>query len=157
MGKLAGAALTAVAPEAKVASAAASAGRRRRARKSGPGPLRHQPTNLNGLSPQDREKELQARKADAKWAAQERAAGRDPDRGTDPAPAPADPPPASPGGGPSLPSLTISPAAQTGSGFLLGLFLWGWVGLPYLRGGGSEVRRTLAAKFLNKTSQGGRP
>jgi hypothetical protein len=41
-------------------------------------------------------------------------------------------------------------AAQTGSGFLLGVFAWA-VGLAYLRGGGTEVRRLLAAKFFNKT------
>jgi hypothetical protein len=52
---------------------------------------------------------------------------------------------------PPAPVTTASAGVQTGSGFLLGLFLWGWVGLPYLRGGGAEVRATLAAKFLNKT------
>jgi hypothetical protein len=49
-----------------------------------------------------------------------------------------------------VPGLS-SGAAQTGSGFVLGLFFWGWVALPYLRGGAPEVRRTLLAKFLNKT------
>jgi hypothetical protein len=73
--------------------------------------------------------------------------------GADPAdpspPAPATPAPA----GVSLPSVPglSSGAAQTGSGFVLGLFFWGWVALPYLRGGAPEVRKTLLAKFLNKT------
>jgi hypothetical protein len=41
-------------------------------------------------------------------------------------------------------------AVSTGSGFLLGVFAWA-VGLAYLRGGAPEVRRFMAAKFLNKT------
>lgn len=65
------------------------------------------------------------------------------------APAPA---PTSPGAGPSLPGVNLPAPVQTGSGFLLGLALWGWVVLPYLKGGTTEVRKTLAAKFFNKTS-----
>lgn len=71
---------------------------------------------------------------------------------------PADPSPPAPRSspapaGPSMPSIPGmgSGAAQTGSGFVLGLFFWGWVALPYLRGGAPEVRKTLLAKFLNKT------
>jgi hypothetical protein len=67
----------------------------------------------------------------------------------------ADPSPSSPGDGaittPSGRSLPVMPAAaSTGSGFLLGVFAWA-LGLAYLRGGGPEVRRLLAAKFFNKT------
>jgi len=93
-----------------------------------------------------------------------RAAGGDPLAGTGPTglpahvptapprPAATRPAPASPGAGPSLPQISMPAPVQTGSGFLLGLTLWGWVVLPYLRGGSSEVRKTLAAKFFNKTS-----
>lgn len=59
---------------------------------------------------------------------------------------------AGPASGPSLPSVNLPAPVQTGSGFLLGLTLWGWVVLPYLRGGPAEVRKTLAAKFFNKIS-----
>jgi len=74
-------------------------------------------------------------------------------RTPEPDPAPAaepqqGPPPASPGGGPSLPAMPA--AASTGSGFLLGVFAWA-VGLAYLQGGSAGVRKFLAAKFLNKT------
>jgi hypothetical protein len=56
-------------------------------------------------------------------------------------------------GGPAVanPKQTTQVAANTGGGFLLGLFGWA-VGLAYLRGGSDEVRKLLAAKFLNKTS-----
>lgn len=67
-------------------------------------------------------------------------------------PAATAPAPSSPGTGPSLPSVNLPAPVQTGSGFLLGLALWGWVVLPYLKGGTTEVRKTLAAKFFNKTS-----
>lgn len=71
---------------------------------------------------------------------------------TEPAPEleqqPASPPPASPGGGPSMPAMPA--AASTGSGFLLGVFVWA-AGLAYLEGGSAGVRKFLAAKFLNKT------
>jgi hypothetical protein len=74
-------------------------------------------------------------------------------RAAEPAPAPVveSPPPASPGGGFSAPSLpALPPAASTGSGFLLGVAAWA-VGLAYLRGGWPEVRKFGAAKFFNKT------
>lgn len=45
-------------------------------------------------------------------------------------------------------------AADTGAGFLLGVFVWAWVVLPLLRGGPAEVRKMLRAKFLNKGSDG---
>lgn len=162
MGKLAGAALTVAAPEAKVATKAAAAASGKA--KGKPGPLRHQPTNLNDLPADWHEEELQGRKADARWAADERKAGRDPDRATvsgeePPAgekPAAADPAPAPSGAGPSLPAMPAAAqaAASTGSGILLGLFTWGLV-LSYLgvngdSSGAAGVRAFLAAKFLNK-------
>jgi hypothetical protein len=64
----------------------------------------------------------------------------------------ANPPPASPGGGFSVPAVPA--AAQTGSGFLLGVLVWAGA-LAYLRGGLPEVRRLAAAKFLNRTTTGG--
>jgi hypothetical protein len=70
-------------------------------------------------------------------------------RPTPPAPTP---PPASPGGGFSVPAVPA--AAQTGSGFLLGVLVWAGA-LAYLRGGLPEVRRLAAAKFLNRTTTGG--
>jgi hypothetical protein len=48
-------------------------------------------------------------------------------------------------------AVVNSQAAQTGGGFLLGLGAWA-LGLAYLRGGPAEVRRLIAAKFLNKVS-----
>lgn len=116
------------------------------------GPERHQPRNLNGLTEEEKAEELEARKADAKWASDERKAGRDPNRGYKPAEEEsASPSPASPGGG--LPSVPMPAVASTGSGFLLGVFAWA-LGLAYLRGGSPEVKKFLAAKFLNKTTGG---
>jgi hypothetical protein len=71
---------------------------------------------------------------------------REPEPDDTPAPAATVPPPTSPGGGLSLPGMG---AAATGSGFLFGVFAWA-LGLAYLRGGSPEVRRFMAAKFLNK-------
>jgi hypothetical protein len=45
-------------------------------------------------------------------------------------------------------------AVDTGAGFVLGLLFWGWVGLPFLRGGPAEVKKTLMAKWLNKAPDG---
>lgn len=53
---------------------------------------------------------------------------------------------------PRLPSAGST--VETGAGFLLGLFLWAWVGLPYLRGGTTEVKNVLRAKFVNKGPDG---
>lgn len=65
-------------------------------------------------------------------------------------PAGAVPSPTSSGGGPPQ-QLVMPAAASTGSGFMLGVFAWA-LGLAYLRGGGAEVRRFMAAKFLNKVT-----
>lgn len=135
MGKLASAALTVAAPEAKVASRTASAGRRRRA------PLPDPRVTAPGSTA-----------ARQRQAVEDIKARRPAEPAPAPQPEPTSPPPASPGGGPSLPVLPA--AAQTGSGFLLGLFAWA-CGLAYLRGGAPEVKRFLAAKFFNKTSNGG--
>ncbi len=44
--------------------------------------------------------------------------------------------------------------ADSIAGFLLGLMAWSWLGLPFLRGGASEVKKTLKAKFFNKAPDG---
>ena len=76
-----------------------------------------------------------------------------------PAPAPrsATPPPQTrtdtgPGWRPTLP--TLGGGAQAGAGFILGLFVWGWVIMPLINGGPTKVRDTLRAKFLNKAPDG---
>jgi hypothetical protein len=67
----------------------------------------------------------------------------EPEPASTPAPAPT-----SSGAGAGLPAMPA--AVSSGSGFLLGVFAWA-LGLAYLRGGAPEVRRFMAAKFLNKT------
>jgi hypothetical protein len=125
MGRLAGAALTVAAPEAKAASKVAGA--------AGGGGRGRRPITP-GMSPADVNGELQSRRVNAKHEARDR---RDA---------------AATAGGPSLPAMPA--AAATGSGFLLGLFGWA-LGLAYLRGGAPEVKRFMAAKFLNQTTTGG--
>jgi hypothetical protein len=66
-----------------------------------------------------------------------------------PSTTPAAPAPTSSGAGLSMPG-SVGAAANAGGGFLLGLFAWA-LGLAYLRGGPTEVKKLLAAKFLNKT------
>lgn len=130
MGRAAGAVLTAVAPEAKVASKAAGAAGHRRRR-----PPAADPRVTAPGSPAARQRQ----------AIEDIKAKRTPE--PEPAPAPASPPPASPGGGLSLPATPA--AVGTGSGFLLGVFAWA-LGLAYLQGGPAGVKKFLAAKFLNK-------
>ena len=54
----------------------------------------------------------------------------------------------------SLPSLGGKPNTGDASGFLLGLLVWGWVVLPYLKGGTPRVKAVLMAKFLNRAADG---
>lgn len=126
MGRAAGAALKVAAPEATVA------------KKITP-----------GMAPGDVNNELQRRRQVAAIRKRQRDRGLSEGQTTDeepaaPKPAPAAPPPASLGGGPSLPA-----PAQTGSGFLLGVFAWA-LGLAYLQGGAPGVKKFMAAKFFNK-------
>lgn len=72
----------------------------------------------------------------------------DPEMKVQPDDDPSAPAPTSSGAGAAV-SLPGMGAAATGSGFLFGVFAWA-LGLAYLRGGSSEVRRFMAAKFLNK-------
>jgi len=127
MGRAAGAALTLAAPEARVASRAAHAGRRRRAPVPDP-----RVTAPGSAAARQREQIEQIKAART--------------------PKPPAPEPAAPAAPSSASwSLPAAPAAVgTGSGFLLGVFAWA-LGLAYLQGGPAGVRKFLAAKFLNKT------
>lgn len=44
--------------------------------------------------------------------------------------------------------------ANDGAGFVLGLLLWGWIILPFLKGGSGQVKQVLKAKFLNQAADG---
>jgi len=67
----------------------------------------------------------------------------------DPPPAPSNPPAASTGR-----SWTAPPSVNDGAGFLLAFFVWAWVVLPYFRGGTTEVKNVLRAKFTNRNPDG---
>jgi hypothetical protein len=158
--KATGAAMLA-APEAgaavKAAGAAKAAPRASQAAPRRARPRRSRPSrNLNDLgSQEEREAELQRRREEAaapkdandpnNWGpnelrgyqAEQRRQAREA----------AGPAPSSPGAG--LPTVVMPAAASTGSGFLLGVFVWA-LGLAYLRGGSTEVKQFLSAKFLNK-------
>jgi hypothetical protein len=41
-----------------------------------------------------------------------------------------------------------------GAGWVLGLLLWGWVGLPFMKGGPAQVKKVWLAKFFNKAPDG---
>jgi hypothetical protein len=41
-----------------------------------------------------------------------------------------------------------------GAGWVLGLLLWGWVGMPFLKGGPAQVKKVWMAKFFNKAPDG---
>lgn len=43
---------------------------------------------------------------------------------------------------------------DSGAGFVLGLLVWTWIGLPFLQGGPTAVKNMLRAKFLNKAPDG---
>lgn len=43
---------------------------------------------------------------------------------------------------------------QSAAGVIVGFLFWGWIALPLLRGGPTEVRDLLRAKFLNKGPRG---
>lgn len=48
----------------------------------------------------------------------------------------------------------VGAAANGAAGFALALLFWGWVALPMIRGGPTEVRNVLRAKFINKGPDG---
>lgn len=134
MGKAAGAVLTAAAPEARLASKAATAGGGRRSPVTDP--RTSAPGSKAARQREDVERIKAARPAEPTPA---------------PAAAPAAPPPSSLGGGLSLPSAPapVSAAAATGSGFLLGVFVWA-AGLAYLKHGPAGLKQFLGNKFLNR-------
>jgi hypothetical protein len=54
-------------------------------------------------------------------------------------------------------SAPAAPAAvNAGAGWVLGLLLWGWVVLPFVKGGPAGVKAVFLAKFLNKAPDGSR-
>lgn len=65
---------------------------------------------------------------------------------------PAVPPRAPSGGGTT--GAKLAGTANFGAGFILGLVLWVWVGMPFLKGGPGAVRDQLRAKFFNKDAKG---
>lgn len=56
---------------------------------------------------------------------------------------------------PPSPRSAAGSAAEGGAGFLLGLLLYGWVLLPFVKGGPKRVRDVWRAKFLNQDAKGG--
>lgn len=44
--------------------------------------------------------------------------------------------------------------AGDGAGWLLGILLWGMVGLPFVKGGPAQVKKVWLAKFFNKAPDG---
>jgi len=71
--------------------------------------------------------------------------------------APAGPPAESPtrsgSSGPGAWSSTAS-TVESGAGLLLGVLVWGWVILPFIKGGPTRVKDVLRAKFFNKAPDG---
>lgn len=53
-----------------------------------------------------------------------------------------------------FPAARPPAVVESGAGFVLGVLAWVWVGLPFLRGGRTEVRNVLRAKFFNKGADG---
>ena len=52
------------------------------------------------------------------------------------------------------PQLPAGGAVDTGAGLVLAVLFWAWLGLPMLRGGPAEVKKTLRAKWLNQAPDG---
>lgn len=48
----------------------------------------------------------------------------------------------------------LAGSVQSGAGWVLGLLLWGWIGLPLIQGGPARVGKVLRAKFTNKAPGG---
>jgi hypothetical protein len=74
-----------------------------------------------------------------------------------PAPAPAPPREAQqPSGTPSGININLpqSGAAHDASWAVLAFLTWGWIVMPFLKGGPGEVKKVLMAKFLNKRPDG---
>lgn len=54
----------------------------------------------------------------------------------------------------AMPSLGGGQIASAGAGWVLGVLLWGWIVLPFVKGGPTQVAATLRAKFLNQSPDG---
>jgi hypothetical protein len=77
----------------------------------------------------------------------------------EPAPTPSSPPPRrvrQPSGGSSKININLpqSGTAHDASWAALGFLTWGWVVMPFLKGGPGEVKKVLMAKFFNKRPDG---
>lgn len=82
--------------------------------------------------------------------------GRTPKAATTPAPAgaPTGSAPAGGGDGFAWGDVLAPPGSGDAAGFLLGLLIWGWVVLPFLKSGTTGVKDVWRAKFLNKGPDG---
>lgn len=58
------------------------------------------------------------------------------------------------GGGRRLHIPGTSGVVSNGAGFLLALAFWGWIILPFVKGGPGGVRDVIRAKFINKGPDG---
>ena len=54
----------------------------------------------------------------------------------------------------TLPTLGGGQVASAGAGWILGVLVWGWIVLPFVKGGPGQVAVTLRAKFLNQAKDG---
>lgn len=70
-----------------------------------------------------------------------------------PRPAPAARPPA-PKRSTGSSGSTASAVVDGGAGLVLGVLVWVWVVLPFLKGGPTQVKDVLRAKFLNRSADG---
>lgn len=76
-----------------------------------------------------------------------------------PTPAPVAPPQTTrPGEAVDTESSSSSPSHPTrpAGSFLLGFLAWAWIGLPFVKGGPTQVRNVWRAKFLNRGPDGNR-
>jgi hypothetical protein len=51
-------------------------------------------------------------------------------------------------------SSTPGTVVDNGAGVILAILAWGWVGLPLVQGGPTQVKNVIRAKFLNKGPDG---
>ena len=53
-----------------------------------------------------------------------------------------------------VPAVRTPAFVDQGAGWVLGLLVWGWVVLPFVKGGPKQVKKVWMAKFLNKAPDG---
>lgn len=75
-----------------------------------------------------------------------------------PTPAPVAPPQATRPGEAVDTESSSSPShpARPAGSFVLGFLAWAWIGLPFVKGGPTQVRNVWRAKFLNRGPDGNR-